>query len=34
MDEIRIRTLLEFLEMGIIDIDIYEDALSEINEKK
>ena len=33
MDEIRIRTLNEWLELGIIDIDIYEEALSEEQDK-
>lgn len=30
MDEIRIKTLLEFLEFGIIDIETYENCISEM----
>lgn len=33
MDEIRIKMLKEFLDMGIINIDIYEEALSEEQDK-
>ena len=33
MQEIRIRTLNEWLEMGIIDITVYEEAILEKEEK-
>ena len=33
MQEIRIRTLNEWLEMGIIDITVYEEAILEEEEK-